>query len=199
MRVSYIRVSTIDQNPDRQLRVDIEKNYIDKCSGSIKFSERPEAKKLLANTDVTELVVHSIDRLGRNTIDIMQTIQNFTNSGINVISEKEGFETIVDGKENPMSKMLIGILGTLAEFELTRIKERQAEGIAKAKERGEYKGRPRGTSETLENFKAKESTKEILKYLRQGESINRTAKLSSTSTGTVKKVKILIKDGSIKL
>ena len=198
MKVQYIRVSTIEQNTDRQDNFN-GKKYTDKCSGSIAFKDRKEASKLLSNQDVTEVLVHSIDRLGRNTIDIMQTIQDFTSRGINVISVKEGLNTIVDGKENPVAKMLIGILGTLAEFELTRIKERQAEGIAKAKERGEYKGRPRGTSETLENFKAKESTKEILKYLRQGESINRTAKLSSTSTGTVKKVKILIKDGSIKL
>ena len=197
MRVAYIRVSSIDQNPDRQLRVDIEKNYIDKCSGSISFSERPEAKKLLANTNVTEIVVHSIDRLGRNTIDIMQTIQHFTNLGVNVISEKEGFETIVNGKENPISKMLIGILGTLAEFELSRIKERQAEGIAAAKNRGAYEGRPSGTVEDIEKFMSKKSTQSILKYLRQGESINRTAKLSGTSTGTVKKVKIKIKEGSI--
>ena len=198
MRVAYIRVSTIDQNPDRQLRVDIEKNYIDKCSGSISFSERPEAKKLLANTDVTELVVHSIDRLGRNTIDIMQTIQHFTNSGINVISEKEGLNTLIDGKVNPIAKMLIGILGTLAEFELTRIKERQAEGIAKAKLRGEYKGRSTG-AESIEKFVNKASTESILKYLRQGESINRSAKLSGTSPGTVKKVRKLIKEGLIKL
>ena len=157
MRVAYIRVSSLDQNPDRQLRVDIEKNYIDKCSGSISFSERPEAKKLLSNTKVTEIVVHSIDRLGRNTIDIMQTIQHFTNLGVNVISKKEGFETIVNGKENPVSKMLIGILGTLAEFELSRSKERQAEGIAAAQKRGAYKGRPSGTVEDIENFMSKKT------------------------------------------
>ena len=199
MRVAYIRVSTLDQNPDRQLRIDIEKNYMDKCSGSISFVDRPEAKKLLSNTNVTEIVVHSIDRLGRDTIDIMQTIQYFTNLGVNVISEKEGFATIVNGKENPVSKMLIGILGTLAEFELSRSKERQAEGIAKAKERGAYDGRPTGTVEDIETFISKKSTQSILKYLRQGESINRTAKLSETSTGTVKKVKIKIKEGLITL
>ena len=199
MRVSYIRVSTIDQNPDRQLRVDIEKNYIDKCSGSISFSERPEAKKLLANTDVKELVVHSIDRLGRNTIDIMQTIQDFTGRGINVISEKEGLNTIVDGKENPVAKMLIGILGTLAEFELTRIKERQAEGITKAKAKGVYIGRSKGSSEGTDVFVAKKSTQAILKNLRLGESIKRTALLSKSSLGKVKKVKKMIKDGEITL
>lgn len=198
MRVQYIRVSTLDQKTDRQETFKGLK-YVDKCSGSIAFKDRPEASKLLLNTEITDVLVHSIDRLGRNTIDIMQTIQHFTNKGINVISEKEGFETIVNGKENPIAKMLIGILGTLAEFELTRIKERQAEGIAKAKENGVYEGRPSGTFESIESFINKKSTKDILKYLRQNESINRTAKLSSSSAGKVKKVKRLIREGLIKL
>jgi DNA invertase Pin-like site-specific DNA recombinase len=101
----------------------------------------PQAKKLLSNKDITEVQVHSIDRLGRSTLDIMQTIQHFTSKGINVVSEKEGLNTIIDGKENPITKMMIGILGTLAEFELSRAKERQSEGIAERKRKGLYMGR----------------------------------------------------------
>ena len=198
MRVKYIRVSTIEQNTDRQLD-DSLKTYIDKCSGSIAFKDRTEASMLLANDEVSEVLVHSIDRLGRNTIDIMNTIQDFTNRGINVISEKEGLQTIIDGKENPVAKMMIGILGTLAEFELTRIKERQAEGIAKAKAKGSYLGRSKGSYESVEVFTNKASTKAILKYLKMNESISRTAKLSQTSEGSVKKVKRLIKEGLIEL
>lgn len=198
MKVKYNRVSTIEQNLDRQ---DNFKGltYADKCSGSIAFADRTEASKLLNNKEVTEVLVTSIDRLGRNTIDIMQTIQGFTDRGINVISEKEGLQTIVDGKENPVAKMMIGILGTLAEFELTRIKERQAEGIAKAKAKGSYLGRSKGTSESIDTFTNKKSTQAILRYLKQGYSINNTAKLSSTSTGSVKKVKRKIKEGEISL
>lgn len=198
MRVQYNRVSTIGQNIDRQ---DNFKGltYADKCSGSIAFKDRKEASKLLSNDEVTELQVHSIDRLGRNTIDIMNTIQDFTNRGINVISVKEGLKTIVDGKENPVAKMMIGILGTLAEFELNRAKERQAEGIAKAKTKGVYAGRSAGSSESIDVFIAKESTKAILKNLKLGESIKRTALLSKASIGKVKKVKKMIKDGEITL
>ena len=198
MRVKYIRVSTIEQNTDRQ--EDFKGlTYKDKCSGSIAFKDRKEATKLLANDEVTEVLVHSIDRLGRTTIDIMQTIQGFTSRGINVISEKEGLNTIVDGKENPVAKMMIGILGTLAEFELNRAKERQAEGITKAKTKGVYAGRSAGSSESIDVFIAKESTKAILKNLRLGESIKRTALLSKASIGKVKKVKKMIKDGEITL
>ena len=158
------------------------------------YKDRKEASKLLSNHEVSEVLVHSIDRLGRNTLDIMQTIQDFTSRGINVVSVKEGLSTIVDGKENPIAKMMIGILGTLAEFELTRIKERQLEGISKAKAKGVYVGRSIGSSESVEVFMNKASTLSIVKYLKQGESISRCALLSKTSQGTVKKVKRMLKE-----
>ena len=198
MKAKYIRVSTLEQNISRQADFD-GLQFIDRCSGEILFKERTEAIKLLKDTSIREVHVHSIDRLGRNTLDIMQTIQYFTNKGVNVVSEKEGLQTLIDGKENPIAKMMIGILGTLAEFELSRIKERQREGIANAKAKGEYSGRSVGSLETIDMFLNKKSTQDILKYLKQNESINRTALLSQTSTGKVKKVKRLIKDGLIQL
>lgn len=198
MIVKYIRVSTTEQNTDRQEKFN-GKIYTDKISGSTPFAERPQAKKLLSNKDITEVHVHSIDRLGRNTLDIMQTIQHFTSKGINVVSEKEGLSTVVDGKENPIAKMMIGILGTLAEFELSRTKERQSEGIAERKRKGLYMGREKGTTESIDTFINKASTQAILKHLKQKESIKRTALLSKTSEGTVKKVKRLIREGLIEL
>ena len=198
MKAKYIRVSTTEQNTDRQTNFD-GLVYIDKCSGSISFKDRKEAGKLLANKDITEIHVHSICRLGRNTLDIMQTIQNFTASGINVISEKEGLQTLIDGKENPIAKMMVGILGTLAEFELNRIKERQAEGISKAKDKGVYLGRSVGSSEDIGRFLAKKKIQSILKNIKNKESIKRTALLSKSSEGTVKKVKKMIKEGLIEL
>jgi DNA invertase Pin-like site-specific DNA recombinase len=198
MKSKYIRVSTKEQNTDRQTDFN-GLIYIDECSGSIPFKERPEAKKLLDNKEIKEVHVHSIDRLGRNTLDIMQTIQDFTSKGINVVSTKEGLQTIVDGKENPIAKMMVGILGTLAEFELSRIKERQAEGIAKAKEKGVYEQSRNRGKEDIEVFVNKASTQSILKYLRNNESVRRTALLSKTSEGTVKKVKKYLNDGVILL
>jgi DNA invertase Pin-like site-specific DNA recombinase len=198
MKAKYIRVSTKEQNTDRQTDFD-GLTYPDECSGSISFKDRPEAKKLLSNKEITEVHVHSIDRLGRNTLDIMQTIQDFTSKGINVVSTKEGLQTLIDGKENPIAKMMIGILGTLAEFEYDRGKERQAEGIAKAKEKGRFVGRKEGSKEKIEVFVNKASTQAILKYLRENESVRRTALLSKTSEGTVKKVKKMLSDGIITL
>ena len=199
MRAKYIRVSTVGQNTDRQQGEFDGLEYTDTCSGSIAFKDRPKANELLSNKDITEVHVHSIDRLGRNTLDIMQTIKDFTDKGINVVSTKEGLQTLIDGKENPVAKMMVGILGTLEEFELNRSKERQAEGIAKAKAKGNYKGRKTGSSEDLETFINKASTQSILRHLINNESVRRTALLSKTSEGTVKKVKRKIKDGEITL
>ena len=193
MVVKYIRVSTLEQNIDRQQDSTM-KTYVDHCSGSIRFKDRKESSKLLSNHEVSEVQVHSIDRLGRNTLDIMNTIEDFTSRGINVVSVKEGLSTIVDGKVNPIAKLMIGILGTLSEFELSRIKERQLEGISKAKEKGVYLGRSKGTKESREVFMNKTSTKSILRYLNQGESISRCALLSKTSQGSVKKVKRMLKE-----
>lgn len=194
MEVAYIRVSTIEQNTARQ-DSDL-KSYIDKCSGSIEFRERPEAKKLIRDLDnISTINVHSIDRLGRNTLDIMQTIQFFTDRGVNVVSEKEGLSTIVDGKENPIAKMLVGILGTLAEFELSRIRERQLEGIAKAKNRGTYKTNGgHKPKESVEQFLSKSKNKKCYNYLLQGNSLRASSRQSGVSLGTASKISKLIKE-----
>ena len=200
MKVKYIRVSTVMQNTGRQENEDFKGlTYIDKCSGSTAFKDRTQAKKLLSNDAITEVYVHSIDRLGRNTLDIMQTIEYFTNNGINVVSEKEGLQTLINGKVNPIAKLMVGILGTLAEFELSRIKERQMEGIAKAKAKGNYLGRTKGSAEDITTFVSKKSTQAILKYLKQNESIRRTAKLSGASVGKVQKVKQYVNQGLIEV
>jgi len=196
MRVHYKRVSTIDQRTDRQESILIGlKVYEDKCSGSVPFKERLRASELINKVElglIKEVHVHSIDRLGRSTINIMQTIQYFTSKGVNVISTKEGFQTLnSDGSENMIAKMLVGILGTLAEFELSRMKERQTEGIAKAKGRGVYKsnGRPKGSKESILEFLNKPKARKVHKELLKGRSIRETALVSACSAAFVQKVK----------
>ncbi|NQV76781.1 MAG: recombinase family protein [Lutibacter sp.] len=194
MKASYIRVSTLEQNIDRQTS-DGKNEYIDKISGSVPFAERKQAMKLLKDIEsglINEVQVHSIDRLGRNTLDIMQTIQYLTNKGVNVISKKEGLQTLIEGKENPIAKLMIGILGTLAEFELSRIKERQAEGIAKAKVRGSYNSNGGKPEETKEEFLNKSKNKKCYNLIKQGNSLRNSAKLSEVSLGTAQKISKLI-------
>ena len=195
-KVFYVRVSTQEQNTDRQIynrEIKIGVQIVqDKCSGSIAFKERTGGKQILAMEGLKELHVHSIDRLGRNSLDILQTIQTLTAKGVNVISEKEGLQTLIEGKENPIAKLMIGILGTLAEFELNRIKERQAEGIANAKKKGAYNGRPVGTTEADEKFLSKYP--QVIKALKNGDSVNSIAdsKKYKVSRMTVIKVKKIL-------
>ena len=194
MKAQYNRVSTIEQNESRQEVIKGASVYLDKCSGTIPFKERKYASLLLTEIkgkNITEIYIHSIDRLGRNTLDIMNTLKMFTDMGINVISKKEGFSTLNQDKtENLMAKLMIGILGTISEFEYNRLKERQAEGIEKAKERGAYKnnGRPSGTKLSNIDFLAKKKSKDVLKRIKQGHSLRDTAKLCKCSLSTVQKV-----------
>jgi DNA invertase Pin-like site-specific DNA recombinase len=190
--VQYKRVSTGAQSMERQETIIFGALVMEEAiSGSVEFGKRSKGMAILKMAEAGELGtlhVHSIDRLGRNTLDILNTIQYLTSKGVNVKSTKEGFETMIEGKENPIAKMMIGILATLSEFELSRIKERQSEGIAKAKERGVYKTNGGNKKpETISQFLAKKSTKKIIKYYIQGNSLRATAKLSEMSLSTVQK------------
>lgn len=195
--VKYVRVSTKEQSiagqtikntPDGNTVLEV----VDKCSGSIPFNKRENAPKVLKTANegkIDTLLVHSIDRLGRNTLDILQTIQEFTKLGVNVKSEKEGLETLIDGKENPIVKLMINIMATLSEFERERILERQAEGIQKAKERGVYKTNGGNRVPlTLQEFFNKEKNARCLKELKRGESLRRAAALAGVSLGTAQKI-----------
>jgi DNA invertase Pin-like site-specific DNA recombinase len=198
MKVYYLRVSTIEQNSARQMEEIPEgcKVFEDKISGSIPFAERTEGRNivnLIKQRQINTIYVHSIDRLGRNSLDILQTIQFFNEYEVNLISKKEGLQTFIDGKKNEIASLMIGILSTLSEFELTRIKERQREGISSAKERGAYANNG-GTkrAESFDEFMNKESSKKILKYLKQGLSVRSCAKMSECSISLVMKVRGLL-------
>ena len=188
----YIRVSTPEQNTSRQEDGLIP--IVDICSGSIPFEDREAGQELMKRTQlgyVKSISVHSIDRLGRNTLDILTTIKWFTRQQVNIISQKEGLQTLLeDGTENPTAKLMVGILGTLAEFELSRIRERQAEGIKKAKERGVYRTNGGNRKkETKTKFLSKSKNALCLKELQRGNSVRRAALLSGVSLMTAHKVK----------
>ena len=192
----YIRVSTKEQNIARQQDGLIP--VVDEISGSVAFDERPGGIFLMKKTQlgfVGSISVQSRDRLGRNTLDILTTINWFTRQQVNIISQKEGLQTLLpDGTENPTAKLLVGILGTLAEFELARSKERQKEGIAKAKKRGVYKDAARKrSSETTAVFLAKPKNKKCYREILNGTSLRRAAAVSGVSFSTAQKIGRIIK------
>ena len=194
-KVKYIRVSTVEQNEGRQIEgwnnSDL---YIDKCSGAIPFSEREQGKRLIKDIEngiVNEVVIHSIDRIGRNLSDILTTIEMLTNRNVNLISEKEGFSTLIGGKVNPTATLLIGILGTVAQMERERIKERQKEGIDLAKANGKYLLNG-GTKPKLTDSELLVKHKKVVKALKGGRGVRETAKICEVSINTVRKVNSLI-------
>jgi DNA invertase Pin-like site-specific DNA recombinase len=194
MKVNYIRVSHETQNKDvQEFNLSNEyKVFKETCSGSIAFSERPEGAKimkLVKEGKVEEILIHDISRIGRNNLDVLNMIQFFTSNNVNLISRREGLSTMLEGKPNPIASLIIGIMSTLAEYELNRLRDRRNEGIARAKERGVYANHGGNRrEETREEFMAKSDTKKIVKYLREGNSLRRTSKLAEASLGKVQKV-----------
>jgi len=138
-RIGYVRVSSFDQNPERQLEgIQVDRVFTDKASG--KDIQRPQLDMLLdfAREDDT-VVVHSMDRLARNLDNLRRLVQELTGRGIRVEFIKEGLT--FTGEDSPMANLMLSVMGSFAEFERALIRERQREGIALAKQRGAYRGR----------------------------------------------------------
>lgn len=138
-RIGYIRVSSVDQNTIRQLDgVALDKTFTDKLSGSTMSREQLNAMlDYIREGDV--LIVHSMDRLARNVDDLRKIVLGLTARGVHVQFMKENLT--FTGEDSPMSNLLLSLLGAVAEFERSMIRERQREGIAMAKKAGVYKGR----------------------------------------------------------
>jgi DNA invertase Pin-like site-specific DNA recombinase len=143
-RIGYIRVSTIDQNAERQLEgVPLDRVFTEAASG--KDTDRPQLTSLLAYArEGDTIVVHSMDRLARNVDDLRRLVQQQTRRGVRVQFIKENL--LFTGEESPMANLMLTVLGAVAQFERDLIKERQREGIALAKQRGVYRGRQRKLS-----------------------------------------------------
>jgi DNA invertase Pin-like site-specific DNA recombinase len=158
-RVGYIRVTSGDQNTERQLEgVQVDKRFTDKASG--RDTKRPQlqaALEYLRDGDV--LVVHSMDRLARNLDDLRKIVLDLTARGVVIEFVKE--QLTFTGEDGALSKLLLSVMGAFAEFERSLLRERQREGIALAKAAGIYKGRkrsltPERASELRDRIKAGE-------------------------------------------
>ena len=138
-RIGYIRVSTFEQNPQRQLeQVQVDRVFIDKASG--KDVRRPQLSELMEFIrEGDTVVVHSMDRLARNLDDLRRIVQGLVKRGICVEFVKE--HLTFTGEDSPMATLMLSVMGAFAEFERTLIRERQREGIVLAKQRGAYRGR----------------------------------------------------------
>ncbi len=152
--VGYIRVSSADQNTARQLEgVQLDKKFEDTASG--KDTNRPQLRAALNHLrEGDRLVVHSMDRLARNLVDLKMLVEDLTARGVQVEFLKEGLNFTAD--RNSTADLMLSIMGAVAEFERAMIRERQREGIAQAKAAGVYKGRkPSLNAERVIQLKAR--------------------------------------------
>jgi DNA invertase Pin-like site-specific DNA recombinase len=143
-RIGYIRVSSFDQNVERQLEhVDLDRTFTDKASGKDVLRPQLEALLTFAREGDT-VVVHSMDRLARNLDDLRRLVQRLTKRGIRIEFVKESLA--FTGEDSPMANLMLSVMGAFAEFERALIRERQREGIVLAKRRGAYRGRKKTLS-----------------------------------------------------
>jgi DNA invertase Pin-like site-specific DNA recombinase len=152
-RIGYIRVSSEEQNPERQLEGEVlDRVFVERASG--KDTKRPKLQEMLDYAREGDVVVvHSMDRLARNVDDLRRLVQTLTSDGIGVEFRKENLT--FTGNDSSMSHLMLTVLGAVAQFERDLIRERQREGIALAKARGVYRGRnkklsPERASELVE-------------------------------------------------
>lgn len=146
-RIGYVRVSTFDQNVDRQLDgQSLDRIFTDKASG--KDINRPELDAMLAFArEGDTVVVHSMDRLARNLDDLRKLVQSLTKRGVRIEFVKESLA--FSGEDSPMANLMLSVMGAFAEFERALIRERQREGIAVARQCGAYRGRKRSLSDEM--------------------------------------------------
>lgn len=203
MKVLYTRCSTQDQNISRQQTKSKEYQYVltDYCSGLIPLFERPhgsQIKKMVENGTLKELTVHSIDRLGRSTLDVLTVWEDLTKRGITIICKNPNLRNITeDGKVDRFSELMMSILSTMSSFEKSLIRERQMEGIKIRKEKGLYSGRRIGTIDTKERFLSKPKNKQIIDYLKRGTySYEEIGKIVGCSTTTITKVKKVLESNN---
>lgn len=156
MQLAYIRVSTIEQNEQRQMeamqKYNIEKWFVEKVSA--KDTNRPKLQELLDFAREGDIIhIHDFSRLARSTKDLLDIVELLNNKGVVLISNKENIDT-----GTPTGKLMLTMIGAINEFERTNLLERQREGIAIAKREKKYKGRK---AITIPNFE--ENYKRYLK------------------------------------
>jgi len=174
--VGYIRVSSEYQNTERQLdEVKLDKIFTDKTSGV--DTQRPQLQAMLEYVREGDIIhVHSIDRLARNLKDLSQLVEDLNAKGISIHFHKENL--LFNNNQDHMKTLMFHLLGSFAEFERSLIRERQREGIAKAKQAGKYKGRKKTiNSSTIIETMSKE-----------GASYRKTAKALNISLSTVQRI-----------
>ena len=197
MRVKYNRTSTIQQDGNR---FELDDNPYDLVlfdkgvSGSVPFNERPEGKRLMnlvRSGQVTTVVFEELSRTGRNTVDVLNTLEILEENEVNVVVRNLGIQSRPNGKpKNPVWKMIVSVMSSLYEMERENIRERTEMGRMVYLMKGGKLGRPKNSTESDHKFLNKPKSQEILKYLNKGKFSQREiSKLCRVSPKTIRKVR----------
>ncbi len=196
MKVKYNRLSSLSQTGNRLTddKTQYDLVMLDRVSGSVSFKERPkgqELTKLVEQGKISELWVEEFSRLGRNTGDVIKTLEWLDEMKVNVVVRNIGLQSRPNGQKNPIWKMISSVMSSLYEMELENIKERTMVGRKVYVLNGGRLGRPEGTKETEKDFLEKPQTKEIIKNLKKGLTIKDICKIVDCSNKTIIKTKRL--------
>jgi DNA invertase Pin-like site-specific DNA recombinase len=197
MKVKYNRLSSLSQSGNRLTddKTQYDLVLLDRVSGSVGFKERPkgqELTKLVEQGKISEIWVEEFSRLGRNTGDVIKTLEWLDEMKVNVVVRNIGLQSRPNGQKNPIWKMISSVMSSLYEMELENIKERTMVGRKVYVLNGGRLGRPEGTRETEKDFLEKPQTKEIIKNLKKGLTIKDICKIVDCSNKTIIKTKKIL-------
>ena len=202
--IIFSRVSTSIQDNQRQIdelreysqkmNFDVIKVFEEKISGGKKNEERPillEMIQFVKENQINKVLCWELSRLGRNTIEVLTTIELLNENCISLYIKNYNIETLNEKCEiNPLSQFMIQILTSVSQMERTQIRQRIKSGYDSFRKNGGKVGRKSGFTKDKETLLNQH--KDVVKYLRQGQSVRNTMKLTSKSSGTVQKIKGLI-------
>jgi DNA invertase Pin-like site-specific DNA recombinase len=199
MKVKYNRTSTLNQTGERY-KMDKEGydlTLFDKgVSGKVPFKEREKGMvlvQLIESGEVETIVVEDLSRLGRNTVDVLTTLQWLEEKGVNVVVRGMGnLQSHVDGKKNPIWNLITSVMSSLYELEREQIKERTEMGRKMYVINGGKLGRRTGSNENIQSFLQKPKVKQIQSLLEKGKSVRDICGRLEVSPTTVVKVKKII-------
>ena len=198
LNIKYNRVSTMKQSGERfkDDSATYDLTLFDKVSGSVPFNKRPEGAKLvklIQEGKVARVVVEEISRLGRNVIDVSETLKFLEEYKVNLNIRNMGIESMVEGKPNPTFRLILQIMASISEMEKEHIKERTAQGRAVAVAKGVKMGRKEGTKETKAEFLNKH--KYAVRLLKESDfSIRDIARLEKLAPSTIQRLKNALKE-----
>jgi len=197
------RVSTSDQSVDRQIseltiyadskQLEIVEVLTETISGAKKNSERAAIQKLITLAEskkINKVLVHEVSRLGRDTAQVLETLEKLHKLNVSVVVLNYQLETLnADGTQNSMAQFLLTILADIGRMERLTLIERINSGLAEAKRKGKVLGRPEGYKKDL----LKEHSK-VAKHLKEGRSIAETAAICGVGKSTVQRVRAALKE-----